>query len=66
TLGWEGRSALLTVAAIAGIASIGLATLGVYLLVGFFASVVLAWVVRPAHATRPAAGPLAVGSRPPG
>ncbi|KXK61757.1 CDP-alcohol phosphatidyltransferase [Micromonospora rosaria] len=66
TLGWEGRSALLAVATIAGIASIGLFTLGVYLLVGFFASVVLAWVVRPAHATRPAAGPLAVGSRPPG
>ncbi|PMR58143.1 CDP-alcohol phosphatidyltransferase [Verrucosispora sp. ts21] len=49
TLGWEGRSVLLAVAAIAGIASIGLATLGIYLLVLFVASVVLAWFVRPAR-----------------
>lgn len=50
TLGWEGRSALLTVGSIAGIASIALATLGAYLLVVFVASVVLAWVVLPARA----------------
>ncbi|WSK45418.1 CDP-alcohol phosphatidyltransferase family protein [Micromonospora maris] len=49
TLGWEGRSVLLAVAAIAGIASIGMATLGIYLLVLFVASVVLAWFVRPAR-----------------
>ncbi|MFG2166031.1 DUF5941 domain-containing protein [Micromonospora chersina] len=49
TLGWEGRSALLTIGSIAGIASIGLATLGTYLLVVFVASVVLAWVVLPAR-----------------
>jgi phosphatidylglycerophosphate synthase len=50
TLGWEGRSALLTIGSIAGIASIALATLGAYLLVVFVASVVLAWVVLPARA----------------
>ncbi|MET8835321.1 DUF5941 domain-containing protein [Micromonospora sp. NPDC004540] len=50
TLGWEGRSAVLTVGSIAGIASIALATLGAYLLVVFVASVVLAWVVLPARA----------------
>ncbi|PSK66257.1 hypothetical protein B0E53_01792 [Micromonospora sp. MH33] len=50
TLGWEGRSALLTIGSIAGIASIALATLGTYLLVVFVASVVLAWVVLPARA----------------
>ncbi|MBL6279892.1 CDP-alcohol phosphatidyltransferase family protein [Micromonospora fiedleri] len=49
TLGWEGRSVLLAVVAIAGIVSIGLATLGIYLLVLFVASVVLAWFVRPAR-----------------
>ncbi|MEU9739643.1 DUF5941 domain-containing protein [Micromonospora chersina] len=49
TLGWEGRSALLTIGSIAGIASIALATLGTYLLVVFVASVVLAWVVLPAR-----------------
>ncbi|MET8906488.1 DUF5941 domain-containing protein [Micromonospora sp. NPDC004551] len=49
TLGWEGRSALLTIGSIAGIASIALATLGAYLLVVFVASVVLAWVVLPAR-----------------
>ncbi|KAB1907480.1 DUF5941 domain-containing protein [Micromonospora sp. AMSO31t] len=49
-LGWEGRSALLTIGSIAGIASIALATLGAYLLVVFVASVVLAWVVLPARA----------------
>ncbi|MFU8852237.1 DUF5941 domain-containing protein [Micromonospora sp. SL1-18] len=52
TLGWDGRSALLALAAIAGIASIGLVTLGAYLLVVFVASVVLAWVVLPARAGR--------------
>ncbi|RIV37111.1 CDP-alcohol phosphatidyltransferase family protein [Micromonospora radicis] len=56
TLGWEGRSVLLAVAAIAGIVSIGLATLGVYLLVLFVASVVLAWFVRPARPARVPAG----------
>ncbi|MFC0029233.1 DUF5941 domain-containing protein [Micromonospora chaiyaphumensis] len=50
TVGWEGRSALLTIGSIAGIASIALATLGAYLLVVFVASVVLAWVVLPARA----------------
>ncbi|MFE9960339.1 DUF5941 domain-containing protein [Micromonospora sp. NPDC005299] len=50
TLGWEGRSALLTIGSIAGIASIALATLGTYLLMVFVASVVLAWVVLPARA----------------
>ncbi|MFV2103924.1 DUF5941 domain-containing protein [Micromonospora sp. LOL_024] len=50
TLGWEGRSVLLALAAIAGIVSISLATLGIYLLAFFVASVVLAWVVRPARA----------------
>ncbi|WP_433284724.1 DUF5941 domain-containing protein [Micromonospora sp. CA-244673] len=50
TLGWEGRSVLLTIGLIAGIASIALATLGAYLLVVFVASVVLAWVVLPARA----------------
>nr|WP_319460584.1 DUF5941 domain-containing protein [Micromonospora sp. RTP1Z1] len=58
TVGWEGRSAVLTVASIAGIASIALATLGAYLLVVFVASVVLAWVVLPARARRT---PAAVG-----
>ncbi|GHJ56966.1 hypothetical protein Nm8I071_62730 [Nonomuraea sp. TT08I-71] len=49
TLGWEGRSALLTIGSIAGIVSIALATLSTYLLVVFVASVVLAWVVLPAR-----------------
>ncbi|MGY0007389.1 DUF5941 domain-containing protein [Micromonospora sp. I033] len=65
TLGWEGRSALLTVGSIAGIASITLATLGTYLLVVFVASVVLAWVVLPARARR-APAPVAGGGRSPG
>ncbi len=56
TLGWEVRSALLALAAIAGFVSIGLATLGFYLLVLFVASVVLAWFVRPAQAARVPAG----------
>ncbi len=56
TLGWEGRSVVLAVATIAGIVSIGLTTLGSYLLVLFVASVVLAWFVRPARATRVPAG----------
>ncbi|MDH6463553.1 phosphatidylglycerophosphate synthase/acyl-coenzyme A thioesterase PaaI-like protein [Micromonospora sp. A200] len=62
TLGWEGRSVLLALAAIAGIVSIGLATLGTYLLVGFVASVVLAWVVLPARAARVTAVPVGGGS----
>ncbi|MER6594135.1 DUF5941 domain-containing protein, partial [Micromonospora purpureochromogenes] len=62
TLGWEGRSVLLALAAIVGIASIGLATLGTYLLVGFVASVVLAWVVLPARAARVTAVPVGGGS----
>ncbi|GIJ33463.1 DUF5941 domain-containing protein [Micromonospora sediminimaris] len=56
TLGWEGRSAVLALAAIAGIVSIGLATLGIYLLALFVASVVLAWVVRPVRAAQVPAG----------
>ncbi|WP_446212443.1 DUF5941 domain-containing protein [Micromonospora sp. IBSANI012] len=62
TLGWEGRSVLLALAAIAGNVSIGLATLGTYLLVGFVASVVLAWVVLPARAARVTAVPVGGGS----
>ncbi|SBT69113.1 Phosphatidylglycerophosphate synthase [Micromonospora sediminicola] len=57
TLGWEGRSLLLGIALIAGIASIALATLGTYLLVVFVASVVLAWVVLPARARGGAPSP---------
>ncbi|QKW11874.1 CDP-alcohol phosphatidyltransferase family protein [Verrucosispora sp. NA02020] len=56
TLGWEGRSVVLALTAIAGIVSIGLATLGIYLLVLFVASVVLAWFVRPSRPTRAPAG----------
>ncbi|XXG10432.1 DUF5941 domain-containing protein [Micromonospora sp. SH-82] len=66
TLGWEGRSALLTIVSIAGITSFGMATLSVYLLAAFVASVVLAWVVRPTRTVRPAAATETVGSRPPG
>nr|WP_247658391.1 DUF5941 domain-containing protein [Micromonospora sp. U56] len=62
TLGWEGRSVLLALAAIVGIVSISLATLGTYLLVGFVASVVLAWVVLPARAARVTAVPVGGGS----
>ncbi|MCZ7440127.1 DUF5941 domain-containing protein [Micromonospora sp. WMMC241] len=57
TLGWEGRSLLLAIGLIAGIASIALATLGAYLLVVFVASVVLAWVVLPARARGGAPSP---------
>ncbi|MEV6811931.1 DUF5941 domain-containing protein [Micromonospora sp. NPDC051296] len=63
TLGWEGRSALLALAAIAGFVSIGLATLGIYLLVLFVASVVLAWFVRPVRAARVPAVPAGTGGR---
>ncbi len=56
TLGWEGRSVLLALAAIAGFVNIALVTLGVYLLVLFVASVVLAWFVRPTRAARVPAG----------
>ncbi|MEU8372093.1 DUF5941 domain-containing protein [Micromonospora sp. NPDC048894] len=62
TLGWEGRSVLLAVAAIAGFASPVMATLGAYLLLVFVASVVLAWVVLPARASRAAAVPVRGGS----
>ncbi|GHJ10489.1 hypothetical protein TPA0907_48560 [Micromonospora humidisoli] len=58
TLGWEGRSVLLAVAAIAGFAAPAMATIGTYLLVVFVASVVLAWVVLPARAGRAAAVPV--------
>ncbi|MFF5051572.1 DUF5941 domain-containing protein [Micromonospora sp. NPDC000663] len=61
TLGWDGRSVLLTLAAIAGIVSIGMATLGAYLLVVFVASVVLAWFVRPARGARASAAPVGAG-----
>ncbi|WKU02114.1 DUF5941 domain-containing protein [Micromonospora soli] len=65
TLGWEGRSLLLGIAAIAGIVNIALATLGTYLLVVFVASVVLAWVVLPARAPRTPV-PVGGGDRSPG
>ncbi|MEU5779636.1 DUF5941 domain-containing protein [Micromonospora lupini] len=61
TLGWDGRSTLLALAAIAGIVSIGMATLGAYLLVVFVASVVLAWFVRPARSARASAAPVGAG-----
>ncbi|MDO3701495.1 DUF5941 domain-containing protein [Micromonospora sp. C28SCA-DRY-2] len=66
TLGWEGRSALLALAAIVGIAGIGMATLGTYLLVVFVGSVVLAWAVLPARAARATAGLVGAGGRSPG
>ncbi|SBT54157.1 DUF5941 domain-containing protein [Micromonospora narathiwatensis] len=65
TLGWDGRSAILALAAIIGITSIALVTLGAYLLVVFVASVVLAWVVLPARARR-APTPVGGGDRSPG
>ncbi|WP_446218056.1 DUF5941 domain-containing protein [Micromonospora sp. IBHARD004] len=65
TLGWDGRSAVLAVASIAGVVSIALATLGTYLLVVFVASVVLAWVVQPARARRTPV-PVGGGDRSPG
>ncbi|WBB82423.1 DUF5941 domain-containing protein [Micromonospora sp. WMMD882] len=52
TLGWEGRSALLTVALIAGFAWLGMATLTAYLFVVFVWRVIATWVVRPAGAAR--------------
>ncbi|TNH30057.1 CDP-alcohol phosphatidyltransferase family protein [Micromonospora orduensis] len=61
TLGWDGRSVLLTLVAIAGIVSIGMATLGAYLLVVFVASVVLAWFVRPSRGARASAAPVGAG-----
>ncbi len=66
TLGWEGRSAVLTLSAITGIAAIGMATLGIYLLAVFVGSVALAWVIRPARAVGAAGSTGAVGGRPPG
>nr|WP_221310651.1 DUF5941 domain-containing protein [Micromonospora parathelypteridis] len=65
TLGWEGRSALLALAAIAGTAGVGLATLGAYLLVVFVVSVVLAWFVRPASSTRASVAPVGAGGAAP-
>lgn len=61
TLGWDCRSVLLTLVAIAGIVSIGMATLGAYLLVVFVASAVLAWFVRPARGARASAAPVGAG-----
>ncbi|MEV5766914.1 DUF5941 domain-containing protein [Micromonospora sp. NPDC052213] len=66
TLGWEGRSVLLALAAIVGIAGIGMATLGTYLLMVFVGSVVLAWVVLPARAARASVGLAGAGGRSPG
>ncbi|MFF0150031.1 DUF5941 domain-containing protein [Micromonospora sp. NPDC005203] len=65
TLGWEGRSVLLALAAIAGMAGIGLATLGAYLLVLFVVSVVLAWFVRPARSARALVAPVSAGGAAP-
>ncbi|MEU7612444.1 DUF5941 domain-containing protein [Micromonospora sp. NPDC049204] len=65
TLGWEGRSVLLALAAIAGMAGIGLATLGAYLLVLFVVSVVLAWFVRPARSARAFVAPVSAGGAAP-
>nr|WP_231935329.1 DUF5941 domain-containing protein [Micromonospora viridifaciens] len=65
TLGWDGRSALLAVAAFTGYASTGPITIGAYLLVVFVASVVLAWAVLPARARR-APAPVGGGGRSPG
>ncbi|NYT95228.1 DUF5941 domain-containing protein [Salinispora sp. H7-4] len=66
TLGWEGRSVVLTLSAITGIAAVGMATLGIYLLVVFVGSVALAWVIRPARAVRAVGSTGVVGGRPPG
>ncbi|WP_435829789.1 DUF5941 domain-containing protein [Micromonospora costi] len=66
TLGWDGRSVLLCLAAIVGFAGIGMATLGSYLLVVFVASVVLAWVVLPARAARASALAVRTGGGAPG
>nr|WP_231926236.1 DUF5941 domain-containing protein [Micromonospora echinofusca] len=66
TLGWEGRSVLLALAAIVGFAGIGMATLGTYLLVVFVGSVALAWVVLPARAARASVGLVGAGGRSPG
>ncbi|MGW3888784.1 DUF5941 domain-containing protein [Micromonospora chokoriensis] len=65
TLGWEGRSALLALAAIVGVAGSGLATLGAYLLVVFVVSVVLAWFVRPARSARASVTPVGAGGAAP-
>ncbi|MEU4399963.1 DUF5941 domain-containing protein [Micromonospora orduensis] len=61
TLGWDCRSVLLTLVAIAGIVGIGMATLGAYLFVVFVASAVLAWFVRPARGARASAAPVGAG-----
>ncbi|MFF3853779.1 DUF5941 domain-containing protein [Micromonospora sp. NPDC002575] len=66
TLGWEGRSAALAVAAFAGFAGIAMTTLGAYLLVVFVGSVVLAWVVLPARARRGVGVPAGGEVRQPG
>ncbi|WP_050778198.1 CDP-alcohol phosphatidyltransferase family protein [Micromonospora sp. ATCC 39149] len=66
TLGWEGRSAVLAVAAFAGFVGFAMATLGAYLLVVFVGSVVLAWVVLPARARRAVGVPTGGEVRQPG
>ncbi|MFI1191717.1 DUF5941 domain-containing protein [Micromonospora sp. NPDC020750] len=66
TLGWEGRSVLLAIAAIVGFAAVVMATLGTYLFMVFVGSVVLAWVVLPARARRAAGAPARRGVRQPG
>ncbi|MGA4731112.1 DUF5941 domain-containing protein [Micromonospora taraxaci] len=65
TLGWEGRSALLALTTIVGVAGNGLATLGAYLLVVFVVSVVLAWFVRPARSARASVTPVGAGGAAP-
>ncbi|MEU3452365.1 DUF5941 domain-containing protein [Micromonospora sp. NPDC006766] len=65
TAGWDVRSIVLAAASKTGITSIGLITIGAYLLVVFVASVVLAWVVLPARARR-APVPVDGGGRSPG
>lgn len=66
TLGWEGRSVLLAIAAIVGFAAVVMVTLGAYLFMVFVGSVVLAWVVLPARARRAAGVPARGGVRQPG
>lgn len=61
TLGWDGRSVLLALLGITGVVSIGMATLGAYLLVVFVVSVVLAWFVRPARSARASAATVGAG-----
>ncbi|MFF5175975.1 DUF5941 domain-containing protein [Micromonospora sp. NPDC000089] len=62
TLGWEGRSVLLALAAITGTTGAGMATLGAYLVVVFLVSVALAWVVPPTRGTGAATAPARSGT----